>query len=328
MLLKKQLFSGRFAALMMMALVLAACQTDSILPTRAAVAPTVLSDVETDDAVAQVPPTWTPEPIPPTNTPVPPPPTSTAVPTATPAPPTDTPIPIPTNTPEPTAVPPTNTAVPPTSPPQPTAPPPPPTIPSDPILGQNILTNASFEEGHYNKDGIPELQLPNGWYFQWDEGPTGFGDNPWDVYVRPETRVLPSSQLPPDEHALFIWDGTHTVKMFKGNGAISMRLLTDMHLEPGTYQFEINLFPDMVMGYENHQKIWASDPLSGEVRFIVTGAETGWFLPVFGQRNTFTHTFTVAQAQTVQIGVGFRGRYALSTNGFFVDNWSLKKIEN
>jgi len=301
---------------------LTACQTETVLPTRAAVAPTVAA-AETTDSVAQIPPTWTPEPIPPTNTPVPPPPTGTAVPTATKAPPTDTPIPIPTDT----AVPPTETAVPPTAPPQPTSPPPPPTIPADPILGQNILTNPSFEDGHYNKDGIPELQLPNGWYFQWDEGPTGFGSNPWDVYVRPETRVLPSSQLPPNERPLFIWDGTHTVKMFKGNGAISMRLLTDMNLEPGTYQFEVNLFPDMVMGYENHQKIWADDPSSAEVRFIVTGAETGWFRPAFGQRNTFTHTFTVAQAQSTQIGVGFRGRYALSTNGFFIDNWSLKKIE-
>lgn len=29
--------------------------------------------------------------------------------------------------------------------------------------------------------GIPELQLPNGWAFEWDEGPTGFGNQPWDV---------------------------------------------------------------------------------------------------------------------------------------------------
>ncbi len=291
-----------------------ACRAETPLPTQVAMAPTVVL------------PTWTPEVIPPTNTPVPPPPTSTAVPTATKAPPTDTPtpVPLPTDTPEPTATAVPPTAVPPTSPP-PTAVPP--TIPADPILGQNILPNGSFEDGHYNKDGIPELQLPNGWYFEWDEGPTGFGSNPWDVYVRPETRVLPASQLPPDEHPLFIWDGTYTVKMFKGNGAISMRLLTDIYLEPGTYVFEASLFPDMVMGYENHQKIWADDPVSAEYRFIVTGAGTGWMLPVIGQRNIVTHTFTVTEAQTIQLGVGFRGRYALSTNGYFIDAWSLKKIE-
>jgi hypothetical protein len=189
------------------------------------------------------------------------------------------------------------------------------------------LPNPSFEEGHYNQNGIPELQLPNKWVFEWDEGPTGFGDQSWDVYVRPETRVLPASQLPPAEHPLFIWDGSNTVKMFKGYGAISLRLLTDIQLDPGTYVFEINVFPDLVMGYNDKQKIWADDPASGEVRFIVTGAGTGWFFPSFGRKNTFTHTFTVSSAQSIRVGVGLRGRYALPTNGFFIDDWSLKKVE-
>ncbi len=323
---------GRMTLFIFVLLSLAACQSETLLPTIASVAATVELPTETAEPAAQMPPTWTPEPVPPTNTPAPPPPTSTAVPTATQLPPTNTPIP-PTNTPEPTAtaVPPTNTAVPPTTIPPtsipPTSPPAVPTVPTDPILGQNILPNPSFEEGHYNQDGIPELQLPNGWFFEWDEGPTGFGSNPWDVYVRPETRVLPASQLPPAEHPLFIWDGTHTVKLFKGNGAISLRLTTNISLEPGVYLFEINIFPDLVMGYENHQKIWADDPAAGEVRFIVTGAGTGWFYPAVGQKNTFTHTFTVTESQTIRVGVGLRGRYALSTNGFFVDDWSLKKIE-
>lgn len=309
---------------------MAGCQSDVPLPTRATLAETVSPATVTTEAAAQMPPTWTREVILPTNTPLPPPPTSTAVPTTTPVPPTDTPIPIPTNTPRPTetAVPPTNTPIPPTTLP-PTAPPAtvPPTVPANPVLGVNILPNGSFEEGHYNQNGVPELQLPNGWLLEWREGPTGFGDNSWDVYVRPETRVLSTAFLPAFEHPLYIWDGTHTVKMFKGSGAINMRLLTDVTLEPGTYVFEINVFPDMVMGYDNGQKIWADDPFAAEVRFIVTGAGTDWFLPAFGQRNTFTHTFTVNETQTIRLGAGLRGRYALSNNGFFIDAWSLKKIE-
>jgi hypothetical protein len=253
------------------------------------------------------------------------------VPTSTPDEPTDTPIPIPTNTPRPTNTPaptdtavPTNTAVPPTAPPAPTALP---TISANPVLGANILPNGSFEEGHYNQNGVPELQLPNGWFLEWDEGPTGFGGNSWDVYVRPETRVLSNQFLPASEHPLFIYDGSNTVKIFKGSGAISVRLMTDITLEPGNYVFEMNVFPDLVMDYQNNQKIWSDDPFAGEVRFIVTNAGTGWFAPTFGQRNTFTHAFTVTQTQSVRVGVGLRGRYALPNNGFFVDAWSLKKVE-
>ncbi|MFQ5578648.1 MAG: hypothetical protein ACE5G8_16855 [Anaerolineae bacterium] len=351
MTLLKPLSLYRLTALLSLFLLgsLIACQPEPILPTRASAAATVALPAQTADSLAQNPPTWTPDAVPPTITLPPAPPTATSIPTATQAPPTDTPVPVPTNTPVPpaTAVPPSDTPPPPppteppptepppTEPPPteppPTEPPPtepPPTAPSEPALGVNILPNPSFEEGHYNQNGIPELQLPNNWLFEWDEGPTGFGNNPWDVYVRPETRVLHASYLPPSEGPLFIWDGMHTVKMFKGSGAISLRLMTDVYLEPGTYVLEINVFPDLVVGYENGQKIWAPDPYSGEVRFIVTGAGTGWFLPVFGQKNTFTHTFIVSQAQTIRVGAGLRGRFALPNNGFFVDDWSLKKVEN
>lgn len=318
---------GWLIALSLLLFLLAACQTEEPLPTQAVVA-TVPPATATAEAIAQMPPTWTPEIILPTDTPLPPPATSTAVPTSTPAPPTDTPVPIPTNTPRPTdtAVP-TNTAVPPTALPATAVPTAIPTISSNPVLGANILPNGSFEQGHYNQNGIPELQLPNGWLLEWDEGPTGFGGNSWDVYVRPETRVLSTAFLPEFEHPLYIWDGSHTVKIFKGSGAISVRLLTDVTLEPGTYVFEINVFPDVVMGYDNKQKIWADDPAAAEVRFIVTGGGTGWIFPAFGTRNTFTHTFTVTEPQTIRVGVGLRGRYALPNNGFFVDNWSLKKVE-
>lgn len=326
--LKVQSTSRRMVlVLLILIALLAACQQTVSVPTRAveAVAPPATALAE---AVAQVSPTWTPEVIPPTNTPLPPPPTSTAVPTSTPRPPTNTPVPIPTNTPRPTdtAVP-TNTAVPPTAPPATVPPTAPPTISANPVLGSNILPNGSFEEGDYLQNGIAELQLPNGWFLEWDEGPTGFGSNSWDVYVRPETRVLPKDYLPAFEHPLYIWDGNHTVKIFKGFGAFSVRLMRDVVLEPGTYVFEISAFPDMVMGYENGQKIWADDSTAGEVRFIVTNGGTDWLRPAFGTRNIFTHTFTVAETQNIRLGVGLRARFAITNSGFFIDAWTLKKVE-
>ena len=307
----------------------------------AAVAQTVAANAVIDTAVSQtgavsssevaqvgnvetIPLTSTPIPAEPTVVPTkPPPPTNTAVPTVTRAP-TNTPIPV-TDTPEATAVPPTNTPAP--AVPQPTAPPAAPTVPPAPVFGSNILANGSFEDGWYNLNGVAELQIPNGWGYEWDVGPTGFGSEPWDKWVRPETRVLPDYQLPDNERPLFIRDGVYTIKMFKGSGAISYRLFQDIELQPGTYVFQVNIFPDLVASYDGGKQP-PGDPAAGEIRFIAPDGGTGWILPVFAQWNTIEHVFSVDQAQTVRIGVGIRGRYALSNNGWFLDQWSLKRIEN
>jgi len=192
----------------------------------------------------------------------------------------------------------------------------------------NLLPNPSFEEGHYNSGGISELQVPNGWIFEWDGGTNPFVSAPDDYYVRPETRVLPSYQIPPNEQSTYVFDGQYTMKIFKGYWAINVQLVSDVYLSPGTYELEINVFPDLVVGYDNGQKLWAPDPFSGEVRFVVTGAGTDWFPPAFGRKNTFTHIFTVNNAQTIRVGAGLRNRYGLMNNGWFIDDWSLRRIEN
>lgn len=192
--------------------------------------------------------------------------------------------------------------------------------------GANLLPNGSFEAGWYNLNGVPELQLPNQWLFEWDEGATGFGTQPWDVYVRPETRVLPAAYLPPNEHGLFIWDGNQTVKIFKGRGAISYRLLTDVALSPGTYRLAVNLFPDLVTAVNGTTKVWATSD-AGEVAFVVGGQRTEWQKTAVGQRNSLSHTFTIGQNQTVRLGVAVRGRYAILNNGWFMDDWSLRRVQ-
>jgi len=194
-----------------------------------------------------------------------------------------------------------------------------------PSLGPNLLPNPSFEQGWYHPDDIPELQIPEGWQFWNDEGDNLLDPDPVNIWVRPEVRVLASAYLPPSEHDLFIWDGDQTVKVFKGYGAISFELTTEIILDPGTYIFIINVFPDLVVGYDNGQKIWAPDPLSGEVKLIAGNGTTGWMLPTFGQKNRFQTTFTVSQTQTVTVGAAMRGRWAIENNGWFMDDWGLYK---
>lgn len=194
-----------------------------------------------------------------------------------------------------------------------------------PSLGANLLPNPSFEQGWYHIDDVPELQIPEGWQFSYAEGPNLLDPQPWNVWVRPEIRVLSSAFLPPAEHDLFIWDGDQTVKVFKGFGAIRFELTTNITLQPGTYILVINVFPDLVVGYDNGQKIWAPDPLSGEVKLIAGNGTTGWLLPQFGQKNRFQTTFTVTSPQTVTIGAAMRGRWAIENNGWFLDDWGLYK---
>lgn len=314
---------SKYLLVFALGLVLLGCRPEVILPTPAALAATLAPSAAAAEAETGggIPPTWTavspptlPEPSPfPTGTPRPP---ATPLPTL---PPTRTPV----NTPTEEA-----TAVPPTDIPPPTEPPaPPPPIITNPVLGPNLLANGSFEEGDYLQNGIPELQLPVGWSFEYDVGPTGFGDEVWDVYVRPEMRVLSDEFLPPQEHALYIYNGRHTVKAFKGYGAISFRLFREVYLEPGRYQLEINLFPDLVMEWQGTRKIWADDPESGEVRFIAPGAG-GWLRPTFGRKNSYQHQFTLETAQTVRIGAAIRGNHAIVNNGWFLDDWSLRRVEN
>lgn len=277
----------------------------------------------------EVPPTWTAVPqiaedLPDPTDPAPP--TNTPVPTSTIALPTGTPEPTSTDTPEPTAtLAPTNTPAPAsTSPPEPAAPP---TTPPEPVLGVNLLPNGSFEEGHYNQNGVPELQLPNGWRIEWDEGPTGYGTASYDVYVRPEARVLSTAFLPPEEHGIYIYNGSHTVKIFKGSGAVSFRLLTDVTLEPGTYIIEAKMFADVVQKWESGEKIPPVDPTAAEFRFLVGDGGTVWTRQNYGQINVHNWTFTVDQPQTIKVGVWMRGKYAIANNGWFMDDLSLRRVE-
>jgi hypothetical protein len=120
-----------------------------------------------------------------------------------------------------------------------------------------------------------------------------------------------------------------TLKIFKREGAISMRLLTELALPAGSYEFQIKVYPDMIVDYDDAgNKIWAPDPLSGELRFIVGESKSDWILPEFGRQNIFRHRFdTNSFSGAITVGVAFRGRWAILNNGWFMDDWSLYKIK-
>ena len=117
------------------------------------------------------------------------------------------------------------------------------------------------------------------------------------------------------------------MKVFKGGAPISFRLFTDIYLQPGTYQFTANYFPDIVAQYRSDgSKVWASQQFAGEVYFIKSGGGSNWQPMSVGVKNTLVQTFTVAAPGTVRLGVGWRARYTQANNGLFIDDWSLQKL--
>lgn len=201
----------------------------------------------------------------------------------------------------------------------------PPPAPPPPAVGVNLLPNPSFEDGYYHQNGIPELQVPNGWHLEYDQGQPAPGTG--ISFLRPESRAMPRWLIPPHEHGLFLWDGDWTMKVFKGGSPLSVRYFTDVTLQPGTYQFTANYFPDLVAGYNGGQKVYSSQPAAGEVAFIKDGVG-GWISVTPGARSGLIQNFTVPVESSVRVGVAFRTRYILSNNGFFFDAFSLQRVSD
>jgi LysM repeat protein len=206
--------------------------------------------------------------------------------------------------------------------PQPTVAP-----PAPPAANANLLPNPSFENGYTNLYNAEELQVPVGWFMEIDEGPGALAPETGVMFFRPESRIAPRWGLPPAEQTLFLWNGDWTLKVFKGGAPVSFRMFTDVYLQPGTYRFVANYFPDLVEHYTSGgSKTWTTRSLAGEATFIQSGVGSNWTEMTVGVKNTMIQTFTVTSAGTVRLGVGWRTRYILANNGFFIDDWSLQKI--
>lgn len=216
----------------------------------------------------------------------------------------------------------------PISPAPPTAPQPPAEAPSEAVpTGPNLLSNASFEEDWYFFQGVSEWQVPVNWLLAVDEGPNTLTPEEGDVFIRPEVRVVPKSDLPASEHSMFVFDGNKTIKSFKGGLPIHFAVFTDIPLPAGSYRFTIRFFPDVVITYNQGQKVWAYDPLAAEARVIMNAGGTGWVPVTPGQRGALSFDFTLEEPATVRLGGDFRNRFINDNNGWFLDDWTLQRLE-
>lgn len=194
--------------------------------------------------------------------------------------------------------------------------------------GQNLLPNPSFEDDWYFFNGINELQLPVGWFAFTDEGPNTLSDDPNDLFLRPEIRVITRSDLPAGESNQFVFNGNKTIKAFKGGGPTSFGIFTDVALPAGSYRFTVRYFPDTVLLYNGSEKVWNTDPQAAEVRIIYNEGGTAWSGTTVATRNTMTYDFKLNAPATVRLGAAFRNRFVNHNNSWFIDEWSLVKLGN
>jgi hypothetical protein len=195
------------------------------------------------------------------------------------------------------------------------------------------LINGSFEDGWTDADA--STQVPNGWHYEWLTGANPISGDPWNEFVQPEMRVLPREQLPLDERGIFILDGDHTLKLFKGNGAWNARLTQTVILAPGHYRLKVALFADLVKGYDGQKKIWANDSMGrdGMVRFLLNGNPTAWdyvLPPPSDAIQSIYHwrhfKFDFSAGGEAVVGVELMCPFALANSCFFADAWELEQV--
>ncbi|MGD2103840.1 MAG: LysM peptidoglycan-binding domain-containing protein [Anaerolineae bacterium] len=202
---------------------------------------------------------------------------------------------------------------------------------------ENLLRNAGFEQGWYDVSGTQ--QAPNEWKMHWTEGEVMGDAN--NVTARPESRVLPRQQVPPDEHSLFFWDGDYTLKMFWAKAPIHVGISQDVTgLEPGReYRLVVPTYVDTFNWEEG--KVPPSDPFAAQVRLGAGPTGVDWrdegainfsnwanasnTSPFYLARTTLQFTF-VATAPEMSIFVEFTSKWGLDNNGVFWDALRLEPL--
>lgn len=217
----------------------------------------------------------------------------------------------------------------------PDEPPGPPPIEDGPHPGVNVLGNAGFDQGHYKWHNVNEITIPVMWDFWYQADKAMRLESQDQSFDPPECVVWNKRDAPPEEQDLFFLSGDFCLKVFKGWGAIWWRLFqTVVGLRMGgKYVFKAPVFPDLVMKYEGSEKMWADDPMAGEIRLYVEGGavpvSTDWMngnhFP-FGAYTVHQLPF-VAASESVTVVLEGRGRWGLVNNGWMVDSMVLEETE-
>lgn len=208
----------------------------------------------------------------------------------------------------------------------------------------NLLRNGYFEFGHGPQDGVPELVMPHGWRLHFLDGVPfpGIGD-PGAVAGRPESVVWHIDNAPPHEQPLFFLRGTYCLKVFKSHMPVYFAFSQQVsNLQPGgLYRLRVPVYPDLVMDYQNGQKVFADDDRSGGLRLGYSQPGAPWPAGLegsvvwgdwhemrygnlnFGAYNTLEMELPAGAEGELTIWIEAKAIWALRNNGFFFDDFRL-----
>jgi len=205
-----------------------------------------------------------------------------------------------------------------------------------------------MQGGHYHWNNVVEIVIPDGLQFWYQTDKSIRLKSPADTrfprrvdqeqaFDPPECVHWRKQDAPADEQdSLFLQGDEFLQKNFKGNAPTWWRMWATAHLlEVGKrYEFNAPVFLDLVDHYTAQgKKVFAPDPLSGEVMLEVrsngrTIATTEWMDGEqigFGVFRIPLLSF-VADSESADCVLEFRGRWGLSNNGVFTANWRVLEL--
>lgn len=180
-------------------------------------------------------------------------------------------------------------------------------LPRIDFVAQNLLTNPSFEDGHY---ATPYGNCPNGWAIEVLS----------DIW--PEIQVPSKWTLPPEEQGLFCPDGERFVKLFKGGHGFRAELSQAVNIPAsGDYVLELYVVRDVWI-WEGG-KVPPDNPDAALVYVLIDGVQLGSYHRgpyLIGDRMRWILTLPAGEHW---LTVGFWAKLDGYSNNFFLDDWSL-----
>lgn len=191
--------------------------------------------------------------------------------------------------------------------------------PPPPPVDDNYLINSSFEAGFVQDGG---LQVPAGWlWWSADRETTNPHDpNPWAEFVTPDSFVEES------EMAL---DGVKVHRISKRDGSWYAILEQSIgEIPEGTYFLTVNVFGNLVKGYNNGVPIWADDPDGKDalVMLLTPGGEYGWMSVRPGDWNNMSAQF-YHDGTPGEFAIEMMCPFPLPLNELILDDFSLTLVE-